>query len=112
MVGFTDCFGSVVDVTSFNVDTDRKAVRQRVYLGNWENSTRKSTAAGRTGFRGSLVSPFAAASMFGGMTVEFPERLIAGSASFPRCLSPSFTLHIADGPTRQCILDNSIEIDG
>jgi hypothetical protein len=50
--------------------------------------------------------------MFGGMTVEFLERLIAGSASFPRRPSPSFTPYVANGPTRQRILNNSGEIDG
>ena len=50
--------------------------------------------------------------MFGGMPVKCVERLIAGSASFPRRLSPSFTPYVANGPTRQRILNNSGEIDG
>jgi hypothetical protein len=50
--------------------------------------------------------------MFGGMPVKCVERLIAGSASFPRRLSPSFAPHVADGPTSDCILDKRGEIDG
>jgi hypothetical protein len=50
--------------------------------------------------------------MFGGMPVKCVERLIAGSASFPRRLAPSFTPYVANGPTRQRILNGSGEIDG